>query len=278
MARKVPLSLRTIQIAFGFTEAVYPKYAYKWAVKLFLSPIRLPYTEKGNRFLNQVESFKFRAGEHEVVGYRRGSGPEVICVHGWAGKASQFAAISEAIVNAGFTFISFDAWGHGQSEGKQSSLLDFAAAVQSLLKMFPNTKAIIGHSLGAATIPVVASEGIAIPKFVCLGAPSIGEDILETFRQTINGSPKIKDAIRVASIEQYGRAFDSFSMSETFHTVKSQVLAIHGEEDIDVGIFHLDRLIEIKPEMEVMRVPKLGHRRILKDANVITRVVAFIGE
>lgn len=279
MTRKVPFSLKLLQATFGITEKVFPSYAHRWAVKLFLTPVRLPFTSKGKQFLSSVETFSFRGGDYELVGYRKGAGPAVICVHGWAGKASQFGLISDAIVEAGYTFIGFDAWAHGQSKGKQASLVDFVDALRDLLSLEEEApKAVIGHSLGAAAISLLAEEGVELPKFICMGAPTIGDDILETFRKTINGSPAIKEVLRKASLEKFNRAFDSFAMTNTFSLVNSPVLAIHGENDVDVGIFHLDRLLEIKPDIETMRVPKLGHRRILKDKVVINRIIEFIGK
>lgn len=276
MQKKVPFALRLIQFSFSTLQLLWPKLADRWAIHLFLSPRRVAYTAEGKSFLNRVETFQFQAGGKLLYGYKMGEGPEVICVHGWAGKATQFATIADRLVAEGYTFIAFDAWAHGQSAGSKASMFDFTAGYKTILERCHNPVAVIGHSLGAASVSLATYEGMHVPKFIPMGAPCISEDILDSFREIIHARPRVNRAIREACLEIFDREFDEVAMQHTFQSIQCPVLAIHGDQDVDVSIEHLNVLESMNPSIETMRVKGLGHRRILKDPKVIDRIVAFI--
>ena len=55
----------------------------------------------------------------EVVAYRWGRGERaVLLLHGWQGRASQFAPLVRELVAEGFRVTSFDAPAHGASGGQ----------------------------------------------------------------------------------------------------------------------------------------------------------------
>jgi len=276
MDKSIPFALKSIRFLFGITQSIAPSLANKWSVNLFLSPRRSALTTAGKRMLEKVEVFEISAGGRSLKAYKMGEGPEVVCLHGWAGKATQFSYIADALVEAGYTFVAVDAWAHGLNPGKSASMFDFSEAFSTLLGKCENPSAVMGHSLGAAGISFAVKEGTVIPKFITLGAPALAEDILDSFREIIQAKPETNEVIRRACRKMFNRDFDEVTMSSTFGAVKVPVFGIHGEEDFDVGIHHLDALKAINPSMKTMRVPNLGHRRILKDKMVIGEIIDFI--
>lgn len=276
MDKKTPTVLHLIRIAFKTCDIIAPKIASKWAIKLFLSPLRTPNTQKGLKLMEDVEHYEILANGKIMRAYRMGSGPEVICIHGWAGKAAQFADLAYTITEAGFSFIAIDVWAHGNSEGKMASMFDFAAVTEKLVEDSRDLNCVIGHSLGAASVSLAVHDGLIIPRFVAMGAPTLPDDILNSFRKIIQAPYRINQVIKNACAEVFKRDFDEIAMSNTALSVTCPLLAIHGEEDFDVDIFHLDALKLVKADIESMRVAKLGHRRILKDKAVIERIISFI--
>src|SRR4051812_3545595 len=56
-----------------------------------------------------------------VVSYRWGYvGPVVVLVHGWRGRASQFAPLVRSLVADGHRVVAFDAPAHGASRGSRT--------------------------------------------------------------------------------------------------------------------------------------------------------------
>ena len=109
-----------------------------------------------------------------------------------------------------------------------------------------------------------------------MGSPTLPDDILNSFRKIIQAPYRINQVIKNACAEVFKRDFDEIAMANTVRSVTCPLLAIHGAEDFDVGIFHLDALKLAKADIDCMRVAKLGHRRILKDKAVIERIISFM--
>lgn len=277
MDKKYPLALRIIRTLFPMLERIAPHLAARWAVKLFLTPVRQNFIPGEKDFLQHTEHFDIRFGDSLLHGYRMGEGPEIVCVHGWSGRAAQFRYIAAMVVEAGYSFVAFDAPGHGQNPGKRTHLFEFAAVFQKVLPQCKQPVAVIGHSLGAAAVSyATASRMVQIPAFIAMGAPVVADDILEAFRQAINGSELVARAIRKRSLEVFDKTFDSVAMEQTFAAVECPVLAIHGERDFDVPVRHLDVLQSIRPSIRVLRVVDAGHRRILKKEQALEAILAFI--
>lgn len=278
MASEHPVSLRAIRLVFPLLERLFPKLAGRWAVFLFIKPLRFGFTTREREFLanRPVEQFPMNVAGREVMGYRMGHGPEVICVHGWAGRALQFRLIADVLVAGGFTFLSFDAWAHGQSRGKKATLFDFADGLNALLQRCEHPVGVIGHSLGAAATSFLISEGVRVPSLVTMGAPVIAQDILDQFCLTINAGKTVQMAIRAHALKRFNREFGQVAMEETFKKVSCPVLAIHGENDKAVSIAHLHTLRAIRPDMDVLLVLGAGHRGILKDERAAMRLVGWL--
>ncbi|MDT1028360.1 alpha/beta hydrolase, partial [Pseudomonas paraeruginosa] len=50
--------------------------------------------------------------------WRWGEGPAVLLLHGWGGRPTQFAHLSEQLVGAGYCVFALDAPAHGRSPGR----------------------------------------------------------------------------------------------------------------------------------------------------------------
>ena len=88
-----------------------------------------------------------------------------------------FKVISDALVENGYAVLRMDDRGFGESggDGKSASLSDFADDVESGLRyvetFFQSPKGVLGHSLGGAIAPILASEGKA-DFIITLGGPA----------------------------------------------------------------------------------------------------------
>ncbi|TNF90710.1 MAG: alpha/beta fold hydrolase, partial [Gammaproteobacteria bacterium] len=70
-------------------------------------PLRLP------RGFKQTD---IKTKDGMVKAYQTGKGPMVVFVHGWGGSAQQFFPLMRGLAECGFSSMSFDHLGHGQSE------------------------------------------------------------------------------------------------------------------------------------------------------------------
>lgn len=125
---------------------------------------------------------------------RRGAGPDLVLLHGWALHGGAWSAVAERIA-ARFRLHVVDLPGHGHSPSLPFSDLDSLAA--HVARVVPAGSAVCGWSLGALVamrLAAVASLGIralalvaSTPSFVTREGwtPGIAPPVLETFQRNL---------------------------------------------------------------------------------------------
>ena len=273
-----PPVVRILRFIFPLLERFVPGLAKALAVRLFLTPVRSPYKREELDIIKTYQLSELTIQGKKVIYYSKGEGPTLLLVHGWSGRAMQFRKMAAFLIKEGFKVVLIDAPGHGLSEGKRSTIFQFAEAFEAVQKKEGNIKAVIAHSLGAAAVSYSASMGNVIPPFVVLGAPVIAHDILQSFSDTINASSLVHEAIREAAIDVYNKAFDDVSMQETFKHVNGPVLSLHGKKDRDVPLTHQAYLIKLNPNIDHRIYDDLGHRSILKEDYVFQDIADWVNK
>ena len=100
-----------------------------------------------------------------------GEGPTVLLVHGWNGRATQLGAFVEPLLARGYRVVAFDAIGHGESAGKQSSLPEFANCIRQIADELGGVYAIVAHSLGGAATTFALAYGLRAERLVYVSHP-----------------------------------------------------------------------------------------------------------
>ncbi len=271
-----PFPLQVIRALFPFVEAIAPALAVKWAVHLFLTPFQFGFTPSEKTQLSKFKISDLKLSRFTVKMYEVGQGPTIICLHGWAGRGMQFHRMALEMSKLGYRFILVDAPAHGMSQGKMTNIFEFEEVFNEIKAQQNDVVAVVGHSLGAAAISLAISEGSHVPAFVSLGAPVVAKDILEDFAIKLNITAKTVEGIRRKAVSEFSRTFESVAMESTFKKMNCPVLALHGTEDVDVPVYHLDVLRGLYPETEIRKIEGIGHRRILKDDRVFEEIKTWL--
>jgi predicted alpha/beta hydrolase family esterase len=278
---KTPLLLKIVRWVFPKVERIAPPLAHQYFLRIFFTPLRYAVPEKERRAEEYAEKFDFQVGTKKIQGYSWGSGQAyVLFVHGWAGRATQFRRFIKPMMAAGFRVIAFDGPAHGNSEGKSTTILEFEEALKKIYALHGTPDAIISHSFGGGAALFSAMNGLPVKKLVNIGSPTIGDEIITTYLNAINGSPATGVFFKDHMIKTYGKPFDEFTaLYFVRHLPKPiDLLLIHDEDDKEVTIRHAEELIKIYPAAKLVRTSKLGHTRILKDDSVIRWCVTFAKE
>ncbi len=275
-ALEYPWPFRILRTLFPLLESFAPGLAKGIAVRLFLTPISFPMRPADREAALSFEQKRRRIGDHDVVVYGKGEGPEVLCLHGWSGQSMQFRVLANRLMEEGFRCVLIDAPGHGMNKSKKTNLFEFAEVFRAVWSELDRPLAAVGHSLGAASISYAISEGEEVAAFATFGAPVLSQDILDEYMRRINGTDRTIQAIRDRTVEEFGRSFESVTMEETFKSVKCPVFGVHGLNDRDVPVRHLEVLKSIHPNMESHTYEGIGHRRILKDERVLDDFVFWL--
>ena len=210
---------------------------------------------------------------------RRTRGP-VLLVHGWAGRGAQLGAFVAPLLERGHAVVAFDGPAHGRSPGWQTNPLDFAAAVQRVAEHVGPLDAVVAHSFGAVATTIALGGGLAAARVAYLGATS-GAD------QAVRGFARIL-ALPDAVVRDLRRRLEGRFGADIWQRISTVAIAprlwgvpalvVHDTEDRDVPHAAAAALADAWPGAELVTTRGLGHRRILRDPEVIARVVSFLSD
>ncbi len=279
---EIPLKAKILVPIFPLYELVAPKSANQFIVDMFLTPLSFPIPEEEVSFKLKadIDSFPFQGEELMTYSWGNPSHKTVFMMHGWAGRATQFRFIIDALVNSNLHVIAMEGPGHNPKSSKKTNVVEFATALSAFLKD-KEIFAAVGHSLGAlALLYAIENFNLKPQKLVTTSAPTIAKDVIDIYRKKINATKKAHKAIDRFVMNKMNKPFAYFSGIEIAKRLQEKAirkhLIIHDKNDREAPIYHARELHKVLPHAELFETQTLGHVRLLKDAVVIKRVVNFL--
>jgi len=273
-----PLLLKFIRWVFPKLEAYAPRLAHRYFEKIFFTPLHYPVPEKEQKAKTFARLSTVTAAGKTIQVYTWGEGQPVLLIHGWAGRATQFRRFVKPLMAAGYKVVAFDGPAHGQSEGKRTNLDEFEAAIRAVYAQMGEPVAVIAHSFGGGAALFSAMKGVSIKKLVMIASPSVGDEIINTYLRTINGTWATGTYFKQYVRETTGKPFDEYTAQYFVTQLKAplDLLLVYDEEDREVPMVHADTLMKLYPSAMLIRTHGLGHTRILKDDHIIAACVTFV--
>lgn len=256
-----------------------PYLASKFASKLFLTPLKykLPNREKSMDRNTKQSVIRMPKSEKDIVVYEYGkSNKKILLVHGWSGRGTQLSIIADALLEQGFSTISFDAPAHGKAPGKMSMMPYFIEAIHFLNKKYGPFQAIIGHSLGGMSTLKAIKEGVPTEKAVIIGTANSVTAITKEFVQNLHMDKEVAHLMKSSFDEKFGQDMDNYSGAISAQSVSIPTLVIHDKDDVDVHYKCAEEIHNQLKNSELYLTKGLGHRRILGDEKVINKITTFI--
>ena len=218
----------------------------------------------------------------DVMTYQWGSGERpVLFVHGWRSRASRSIALSNALVDRGYTVVSFDARGHGDSVGKRTTAMEFAEVIRQLGERHGEFEAVITHSFGTIPAFMAARSGVRTKRIVTIAGPHDFQSIVDTFAAGIGLSTAAKRGLQ-RHIERWARPLKidvwRHVVAELDPTnTRTPLFVVHDTLDAEVPLDEAMKIVEAHTgRVETLITDGLGHNRVLTDQGVVDRVVRFV--
>jgi pimeloyl-ACP methyl ester carboxylesterase len=205
-----------------------------------------------------------------------GEGPTVLVVHGWNGRATQLGAFVEPLVARGYRVVAFDALGHGDSEGRQSSLPEFANCIRQVVEELGDVYGIVAHSLGGAATTFALAYGLRTERVVFVSPPADPRDFLKIFSATLGISDDVRVRVKRRVEKRLGVPMEEMLASALASRMRLPLLVVHDEEDKEVPVAVGRSVAEAWPGADLIVTRGLGHQRILRNPQVINAAVRFI--
>lgn len=260
---------------FAILSLVAPRVAGRIALRLFCTPQRhhVPGWER------EIAA----GGARTIVGGRFaartwGAGPIVLLVHGWEGRGTQLGRFVAPLVAAGFRVVAVDGPAHGESPGRRTDLIEFTEALRRIGRDLGPLAAIVAHSFGGATSTLAIERGLDVGAIVLIGSPSSINEVLAWFEGLVGLGAGARRAFRNAIEHRTRVKIADVEIYERVSALRIPALVVHDRGDLEVPFHDAERLTSRWPGARLLATDGLGHRRILKDDEVIAAVVAFVIE
>lgn len=259
-----------------------PGLAARWADMLFFIPIGLPRPTSELPYYESAVHSSIKYNGKKVALYTWGEGDKtIILVHGWGSRGTRMGHLAEPLNKIGYRVVAFDAPAHGDSEGKTTNLFDVSEIINLIYEKFEPVHTIIGHSFGGMALTnAVHRNDLSVSKVAVIASPFSMDYIIESFRKVMNINSKVtelmverikKRFLKEKNLDVFSLSLDSFASS-----FEIPILVIHDKEDRDVAYEQGKEYADNFPNAVFISTAGLGHRRILKDAEIINKIIEFI--
>lgn len=225
-----------------------------------------------------TRTWQLRCGADDIAVYEWGRGPAVLLVHGWGSDATRMGRLVAPLVQAGCRVIAFDAPAHGRSSGRRTDMVAFANAVAGVARRAGPLQAVVGHSFGAAMSLYAARDwGLSTTRLVLIGTFDHCDWFTGLFARHTGLTPAVLQRVRERFAQRYSGRFDWARMSVLAMGRDAQrpTLLVHDRDDAEVPFEHGLALAHAMEGAQFLATRGLGHQRVLRNPEVVRRVVAF---
>jgi pimeloyl-ACP methyl ester carboxylesterase len=270
---------RVVRTAFAALDRTAPMVGARWAERLW-------FTVPSGRATRPPEGglpFGVRWRGRELRGWTWGSGPNVYLVHGWGGHSGQLAGFVRPLVAAGFTVVAHDAPSHGASGPgrtgpRTSDIIEFAKSLDAVAAEHGPAHAVIGHSMGAMATVLAMRHGWLGAERLVMIAPMVDvRDAIPVFGARLGLGRRTRRLLADRIERRVAAPLDEFDIAA--HAAQLQptsLLAIHDRDDRETPYAATQALVERWPDAELVTTHGLGHRRLLRDPDVVRAVTSAL--
>ena len=251
--------------------------------RVWFSAPRTSPSADGVAWLAQAEPLDVRVHGRHLAAWSRGHGPAILLVHGWGGNAGQMRALADPLLAQGFRVVLFDAPAHGLSDpsrlgGRRVSMFEIADALRVVAAAAGPIAGLVAHSGGCTATALALRDGWRGPQRIAFVAPfALPSEAIEPFGQAIGASADVTARFRAMVERRFGRPWTDFDMPglASRRTVPP-LLVVHDRDDREVPPFHGRKLARTWPDARLFETRGLGHRRLLRDADVASEIAGFL--
>lgn len=239
----------------------------------FMTPRNLPPKPWELPLLASAERITLRFG---LSALRWGQGPTVLLMHGWEGRPTQFAALIERLVQAGHTVVALEGPAHGRSPGRQAHVVLFARALLEAAAELPPLRAVIGHSMGGASVLLALQMGLRTEAAVSIATPARLLGVLRGFAQRL-GLPARARAAFIRQIERdVGMQIGRLDVSA--YQLDLPGLVVHAADDALVAAEEAQLIHQAWFDSRLLLLQEGGHQRVLADPRLGEAVLELLAE
>ncbi len=253
-----------------------PSIAARAAGVLFRVPPRHR-TSQAERELLETGGRRFLpTASGRLATWQWGEGPAVLLVHGWGSRGARLGSFVEPIVTQGFSAVTFDAAGHGDSAGRLSSLPQFIDALFTVSRAYGSFEALVAHSMGGAAAALAMARGLPVGRAVFLAPAANPGAYSRLFAETLGIPDEVREAMERQFEQRFGLRWEDCDVPRSAASITTPLLVIHDKDDTEVPWSDGESIARAWPGAQMVTMSDLGHKRIVHDSQVISRSISFL--
>ncbi len=274
---------RIFRWGLGASQQLWPALAVRAAYRLFGTPLPPKWVSRRRKWSPDwhIEQWPFE--DASVTMYHRPvapAGPVVLLVHGWGGHAGQMLALAEVLSAQGLRPVIIEMPAHGRSSGSVSNLPQFARVLEyvtaRLQQQGHTLRAVVAHSLSANAGAYAASRGLAAGRLVLLAPPASPLEYTRLFAHVFGLRESTRAAMQRRIEAREGILMPQFEPAVVGPRISLPTLVVHDRQDSINRFADGVAYSQAIPGARLVATEGLGHRKILKDDEVLRQVAAFL--
>ncbi len=281
--RVVPMKFRVIGFLLNLISRLNNEWAAKQLSKNWFTVFKSRPKPWVVNFWNQADHrIEVNLVDQIIPVYLWGKGPLVVLMHGWCGSGTQFRHFIPALTKAGYKVAVFDAPEHGANPGKYSNILHFSDSLVSIQQQIGPVDTVIAHSFGAMAVTLATHRGLIVKRLVLIAPHLDIQVIFDSYSQLLKLRTKLvqrfKDLVgaKMADILQIENPWELLNTKTLLSDTGQNGLLVFDDEDEEVPQSHFNEIERHWINSEVIKTQELGHAMVLKDSEVIRKIVVYL--
>jgi hypothetical protein len=194
-----------------------------------------------------------------------GTGPLIVLVHGFGGRAAQTAPLAVALAARGYKCVAIDVTGHGDTKKRFTRWSYFLRDIEALSRSLRSEVfAYVCHSAGGLTMMATRQHGrIKAQKYVCVCAPSYPFPPINAVRAALSPSPGVMTRYKEYLGAELGMPWKELESGGSYKGAGSDLLLIYDERDRFIAHTEGDRIHSLCSGSTLIKTRDYSHQRIL---------------
>lgn len=268
-----------IGTALRLVDRLSPRWSTHGALRLFFTP--MPWKFAMRRPMAPAWSAtRWPFEGSSVTVYRRDDAapdaPAVLLLHGWAGGAAQMRRLGDTLAAGGFAPVLVDLPAHGRSGGWRATLPQFTRAVFAVTARLGPWHGVVAHSLGALAALHTAARGLPVGRLALIAPSAPPAQFIDWFAGSFGLPAGLAQRMRTHIERREGIPLAQFEPGWLGARVAQPTLVVHDRSDRVAPFAAGEHVVATLRDAQLHATDGLGHRRVLDDAGVATRVRAHL--
>lgn len=285
--RPLPAALRVARFAMRGLGTVSPASAGRVAARLYFTPRRHRRPGRERAWLDDAFRFTIdtRAGALAAHVWHPSPFPwddrpgTALLVHGWEGRGSQLGAFAAPLTARGVRVVAVDLPGHGASPGERTDVLEMSRALQDAADALGDVRFVIAHSAGCAATALALDPrhggSLVIERAVLVAPPRSFEGFAARFASIIGLDGATEARFRALVERRFGAdVWERYRLDVS--RPPQPTLVVHDVDDEEIPFLEGRAVAEAWPDARFLQTKGLGHRRVLRDPEVVAATTRFL--